>query len=115
MEYIRQRILEIMEDQGISRKELAKRANLPYQSVNRYLSGTRRSVGMETLLNLASGLGVSLETLTMQQAEFSPTHNILNDKLSRLPEEERQHFINIFNDILDAITKKNKAINDLQK
>jgi hypothetical protein len=61
---------------------------------------------METLLNIAKGLGVSLEALTMQQVAFSQSHNVLNDRLNRLSEEERGQVLNIFNDILDAMDRR---------
>ena len=107
MDYIRQRILVILEERRMTQKDLAKKAQISYVALNRFLSKSRDNVGLDTLLNIARGLDIPVDFLLSQRKLSS---SILLDtvlyKIDKLPVQRQREFLLSINSILDLLLNK---------
>lgn len=60
---IADKLKALQEEQGLTTKELADRANLPVDTINKIRSGATRSPNTDTILRLAGALGVTTDEL----------------------------------------------------
>lgn len=60
---IQDRLKELQKLQGLTTAELAERANLPVDTINKIRSGTTRNPNTDTVLRLAAALGVTTDEL----------------------------------------------------
>lgn len=60
---IQEKLRELQEQRGLTTAELADRANLPVDTINKIRSGTTRSPNTDTVLRLAAALGVTTDEL----------------------------------------------------
>lgn len=57
------RLREIVEDKGWSRKTLSKRSGIHYQQVTKLMKGERADPRLSTVVKLANALGVTTDYL----------------------------------------------------
>lgn len=77
---VRQRIINLAKNQNIKLKELSKRANMGYSTLESFMQGKTRIITVATLAKICDGLNIEL-------SEF------FNDKM--------------FDDVVDEYEKKN--------
>lgn len=86
-----ERLQEIREDRGISRKELASKLNITVSALGMYEQG-RREPNLEMLVRLADTFGVTLDFLVGRTFHDEETKNIidalhLKNKIDKLPQD----------------------------
>jgi transcriptional regulator with XRE-family HTH domain len=70
---IGERIKRLREALGISQRELARRAGVHMETIQKLEAGTQRDVTIRIALRLCKGLGVSIEALTRDiESGFEP-------------------------------------------
>lgn len=69
----------LQERNGLTTAELAAKANLPVDTINKIRSGTTRNPGTDTLQRLATALDVSLDEL-VSGAIIAAPHHAAHDK-----------------------------------
>lgn len=90
------RIRMLMDQQGLSQKELAKLSNITEASLSKYLSG-ERTPRIDILLNIARALDVSIDLLL--GGEKTAINNLYDAKLAlargrnSLSEEDKKELI----------------------
>jgi len=85
-----ERLQEIREDRGISRKDLAAKLNITVSALGMYEQG-RREPNLEMLVKLADCFGVTLDFLVGRSFNEEETKNIidalhLKNKIDKLPQ-----------------------------
>ena len=61
---LRERLVQWRAERGWSQRELARRANVPHQLVNRLETGERVTLTLENAIKLAHALGISMNALS---------------------------------------------------
>ena len=84
----------LLQAQGISQAELARRARMPQRTVNRVFNALedRMSPGLETLEGIARGLGVPIASLLSGEIEITQQSHaesprLLSRQIGRLTED----------------------------
>lgn len=70
------KILELMKAQGLSQRELAKRAKINYENFNRLIKGGRSITKSDVLPAVAAALGVPVEALRSIDEYKSPAKTV---------------------------------------
>ena len=65
---VRQRLVELREEQGWTQKEVASRLNISQRAYSHYESGSR-SISIELLVDIAELYGVSVSSLVAREEE----------------------------------------------
>ena len=119
MDYIRQRILMILDERKMTQKELATRAKISYVPLNRFLNNNRSSIGLDTLLCIANGLNIPVEFLLNQwKLESSMLVDTVFYKIDKLPENTKREFLLSMSSILDLLIvseQKHATANESEK
>jgi transcriptional regulator with XRE-family HTH domain len=104
MDYIRTRILTMLEEKNITQKELATRSKLSYVALNKFLSKGKDKISLDTLLSIARGLNIPVEFLLEQKKmESSILQETVIYKINQLSDDERRKFLLIVSGNLDLL------------
>jgi len=93
MNRINIKILNAMEEKGVSYGELSKKTGIPKSALHRYASGSTKSVPADRLRSIAKALNISVEYLLVdddyletEDAEFLKSIGYLMEKVEVSPE-----------------------------
>lgn len=94
---LNERIRMLMEEQGMTQKELANKSNITEASMSKYLSGERRP-RIDVVVNIANALGVSVDDLLgngLENAEATlpALKTVLARGMEKMSEEEKKELI----------------------
>lgn len=97
------RILELLEAEGMSQKELARRIGSSNGTVCRYISGSRKP-HQEMLLRIAQAFNVSVDYLLGEDApdricDYETLERILKASVPQLNYEEKEKLMRCLRDI----------------
>ena len=70
-------VVERLDELGMSQRELAAESGLTESAISRIISAERRNPGGETLLKLARGLGVTVDTLLSPPGADTTTKKVI--------------------------------------
>jgi transcriptional regulator with XRE-family HTH domain len=100
------RLIQLRKQHGLSQLRLAEAVGLHVNQVRRYEAGTAQPT-LDTLVNLAKSLSVSLDTLVFDEDERGPSDELRLqfEAVSQLPDEEKR----IIKALLDGMLIKYQA------
>lgn len=92
-----ERLLLVLKEKEITQRELAEKININETALSRYVNGSRKP-RMDTLVNIARALNVSVEYLTgkeEREIEFQEVKNVLCRNLYAMSVEQRLELMEI--------------------
>ncbi|MFH1901763.1 MAG: helix-turn-helix domain-containing protein [Candidatus Omnitrophota bacterium] len=95
-------IARIRENRKISRKELAQKTSVPYQTLNNIEAGRVKEPGIAALIKIAQALEVSLDTLILNKLDKGLKNTIPNEVCKALQDTEVKKFFSL----IDAVDVK---------
>lgn len=102
-------IARIRKMRKISRKGLAQKSNVPYQTLNNIEAGRVKEPGIAALIKIAKALDISLDTLILDKIDSGLKVTIPNDVCKMLQNTEVKKFFSL----IEAIDVK--GIKNLKK
>ncbi|HMW72350.1 MAG TPA: helix-turn-helix transcriptional regulator [Cellvibrionaceae bacterium] len=79
----------ILEEAGISQSELARRCELSEQQISRFINGSQRNPGIQTVVAISTALGVSVGRLIFGE-ESEDKNKYLLEAINMLPIERQK-------------------------
>lgn len=102
------RIARLREGRSMTQTELSIQSGVPYQTIS-YIENGKRNPSTPTLRKLASALGVPLNEIQPEELDrygepLPADLRLLNDKIMKLPDRQRQAIIRMFSGQVDNLS-----------
>ncbi|MGB4985002.1 MAG: helix-turn-helix transcriptional regulator [Erysipelotrichaceae bacterium] len=97
-----EKVMYLMEEQGLTQKELSKRANVTESAISYYLSGDR-TPRSDVLVRIAKALGTSIDFLLGSEENISNDLQYLQRNLRKLDPEKLKKAEDVLKAVFDDI------------